>query len=165
MDERDYKAMNDELKKEQPSIELQISDEQLDKIKSCEVLKINGMEFISRAKTTEMLIKFANEQLKEKEEEIDKLKMSLSASERFRIEDASESIDDKNILHARLMDCKSQLTKSNEMPSDEDITKKCLEISGCRDDENHAHDCPCGAMTEIAEWMRDKLTEYQNSKK
>ena len=72
MDERDYKAMNDELKKEQPSIELQISDEQLDKIKSCEVLKINGMEFISRTKTTEMLIKFANEQLKEKEEELTK---------------------------------------------------------------------------------------------
>lgn len=72
MDERDYKAMNDELKKEQPSIELQISDEQLDKIKSCEVLKINGMEFISRTKTTEMLIKFANEQLKEKEEQLTK---------------------------------------------------------------------------------------------
>ena len=160
MDERDYKAMNDELKKEQPSIELQISDEQLDKIKSCEVLKINGMEFISRTKTTEMLIKFANEQLKEKEEEIERLKSSLFTSERFRIEDASESIDDKNILHARLMDCKSQLTKSNEMNE---------RLADALDIFNRA-DANSGLQTSILKhneliFIRKALTEYQNSKK
>ena len=72
MDERDYKAMNEELKKIQPSIELQISNDQLAMIAESEVLKINGMEFISRNKVEKMLVDFANEQLKEKEDQLTK---------------------------------------------------------------------------------------------
>ena len=115
MDERDYKAMNDELKKEQPSIELQISDEQLDKIKSCEVLKINGMEFISRTKTTEMLIKFANEQLKEKEEELTKsnemAEKLAEALDIFNRADANSGLQTSILKHNELIFIKKALTE------------------------------------------------------
>lgn len=149
MDERDYKAMNDELKKEQPSIELQISDEQLDKIKSCEVLKINGMEFISRTKTTEMLIKFANEQLKEKEDEIE-IFNNVALRWRKKWESAVNLQEDYE----------KQLSKSNEMA---DRLYNALDIF------NRA-DADSGLQTSILKhdeliFIRKALTEYQNSKK
>ena len=141
MDERDHKAMNDELKKEQPSIELQISDEQLDKIKSCEVLKINGMEFISRTKTTEMLIKFANEQLKEKEEESIMLEKMCN-----RAQDHAEGL-------------LKQLTKSNEMAVDflEWVMKRYFIA-------NNLYYKKGSDYNENGMLGEELLTEYQNSK-
>lgn len=156
MDERDHKAMNDELKKEQPSIELQISDEQLDKIKSCEVLKINGMEFISRTKTTEMLIKFANEQLKEKEEEIDRLKSDM----KIKCNSYDHLHETNSYNFTKLCELQLQLTKSNEMAE---------KLAEALDIFNRA-DANSGLQTSILKhneliFIRKALTEYQNSKK
>lgn len=152
MDERDHKAMNDELKKEQPSIELQISDEQLDKIKSCEVLKINGMEFISRTKTTEMLIKFANEQLKEKEEEIDRLKSDM----KIKCNSYDHLHETNSYNFTKLCELQLQLTKSNEMA--EKLAEALFEVK--------FDNIQYGGITGVVkDKMNEALTEYQNSKK
>lgn len=116
-------------------------------------------------KIKEILNDELQSKLKEKEEEIDKLKMSLHASERFRIEDASESIDDKNILHARLMDCKSQLTKSNEMNIE--WTSEKL-IGRVKDRHKELKGKGWDYRAFYNGWLEgrvDMLTEYQNSKK
>lgn len=152
MDERDYKAMNDELKKEQPSIELQISDEQLDKIKSCEVLKINGMEFISRTKTTEMLIKFANEQLKEKEEEIDRLKSDM----KIKCNSYDHLHETNSYNFTKLCELQLQLTKSNEMA--EKLAESLHKLSSPEHIEQELYYRMINDAFEI-------LEQYQNSKK
>ena len=180
MDERDYKAMNEELKKIQPSIELQISNDQLAMIAESEVLKINGMEFISRNKVEKMLVDFANEQLKEKEEETDTSRTSLFTSERFRMEDAATSIDDRNILHAKHTECVKQLTKSKEMNENIGVLLRNANDNSDRlekwgNELNEKLNRAISAMTKTVQTLsfhglksnelNDFLNEYQNSKK
>ncbi len=88
-------------------------------------------------------------QLKEKEEEIERLRSSLFTSERFRMEDAATSIDDRNILHA-------QLTKSNEM--NERLAESLRKLSS----QEHIEQELYYRMINDA---FDILEQYQNSKK
>ena len=61
----------------------------------------NGLEeYVSDAANG--CAQIASRLLEQKNSEIQKLRSALSASERFRIEDASSAIDDKNIIWGKL---------------------------------------------------------------
>lgn len=55
--------LEEDGKVEQPNLSLEISQEQYDKIKDCEVLKINGIDFIHKDKVAKMLSDFAQQEI------------------------------------------------------------------------------------------------------
>lgn len=143
MDERDYKAMNEELKSAESILGKNTGmtfDEETYLIQTHFEYVIKSME--------EYASQF-QKQLKEKEEEIERLRSSLFTSERFRMEDAATSIDDRNILHA-------QLTKSNEM--NDRLAESLRKLSS----QEHIEQELYYRMINDA---FDILEQYQNSKK
>ena len=64
-----------------PTLELDLSKEQIDKIINTEVLKINGKVFISELKTKTMVAEFAKEQVTELQTERDSLKEQVETNE------------------------------------------------------------------------------------
>lgn len=171
MDERDYKAMNEELKSAEESRKYLIS-EGLDP----DQIAKEGMVFI---KTVKENLELKN-QLKEKEEEIGRLRSSLFTSERLRMEDAATSIDDRNILHAKHTECVKQLTKSKEMNENIGVLLRNANDNSDRlekwgNELNEKLNRAISAMTKTVQTLsfhglksnelNDFLNEYQNSKK
>ena len=167
MDERDYKAMNEELKS---------ADEILGKNTGMtfdEETYLIQTHFEYVIKSMEEYASQFQKQLKEKDEEIERLRSSLFTSERFRMEDAATSIDDRNILHA-------QLTKSNEMNENIGVLLRNANDNSDRlekwgNELNEKLKRAISAMTKTVQTLsfhglksnelNDFLTEYQNSKK
>lgn len=172
MDERDHKAMNEELKS---------AEEILDaKAKRYYGHTFSFFKFQLQASILESMEEYASQfkkQLKEKEEEIEAIKItnemlthdlvkakeeierlrsSLFTSERFRMEDAATSIDDRNILHAKHMECVKQLAKSNEM--NERLAESLRKLSS----QEHIEQDLYIRFTKDA---FDILEQYQKSKK
>lgn len=99
----------------------------------------NGLEeYVSDA--AKGCAQIASQLLEQKNSEIQKLRSSLSASERFRIEDAATSIDDKNIIWERNKNLEAEIS----------FLKECVK----KHQEKNQH-LPLSQLGDFVDWIRD----------